>query len=794
MEGLAHDLRSAWRTLLRNRSAAGLAIGLIAIGIGLNTAVFTVLDRMVLRKIAVPEPDRLIHFNGYSGGLREPVPYTILERLRERRDLFAGVSGWIDEIVPVEVGGETTPTVMVRVDGDFYRVTGAHPHMGRLLSREDSGPVAVISDQFWKGRLGGDPHVLGRTVRIFKTVLTIVGVMPEEFSGMIANVSWDVAVPLEAFKVSRLEPVARLQPGVTLERARAQMHTIWPRLVADTVPPKHSTTEWTADVGPTVEVESASHGQFLWRAEYERPLVLLLGMATLVLLIVCANLASLLLARGVSRQKEMAIRMALGAGRTRLMWQLLLESLLLASAGGVVSVLVARWGGALGASFLPMGNVPFDYGINPRALGFGAGLSFFTALAFGLMPAFLTTRISVIDAIKGGTDSRGTGGRIRKYLLVVQVALSTILVAGSLLFAITLAGLAAQRLGFRADGVLVLVVQNKSPDLKLGREYFDELLRRLRALPGVERVSIANQLPMEFPVDYGESGEVSVSSENWVTAEAHCAFPEYFASLGAPVLQGREFGGQEGRAIVISQLLSWRLFGTESSIGRTLREKRDGKTTDREVVGVVTDMKYGSPREQTAPAFYLPCLQEWTPEQAGTGGMSIAVRGVGAGLERAVRHEINALGKQLVFEATPLRDLVSSRMLRERMFAVVTSAYGLVTLALVGVGLYGLMTFLVASRTREIGIRIAVGAQRADVLWLVAREVLLVLGVGLAFGISGAAAGTKLVTTYLFGVRALEPAVLALTALVLALIGAVAAFAPVRRALAVQPMDALRHE
>ena len=793
MEALVHDLRSAWRTVWRSRSAAGLTVALIAIGIGLNTAVFTVLDRMVLRKIAVPEPDRLIHFNGYSGGDREPVPYTILQRLRERRDLFAGVSGWIDQIVPVEVGGETTPTGMVRVDGDFYRVTGAHPHIGRLLTREDSGPVAVISDQFWKGRLGGDPHVLGRTVRIFKTVLTIVGVMPEEFSGMIANVSSDVAVPLDAFKVSRLEPVARLQPGVTLERARAQMRAMWPRLVADTVPPKRSTSEWTAHVGPTVEVESASHGQFLWRAEYERPLVLLLGMATLVLLIVCANLASLLLARGVSRQKEMAIRMALGAGRTRLVRQLLLESLLLASAGGVVSVLVARWGSALGASFVPMGNVPFDYGMNSRALGFGAGLSFFTALAFGLMPAVLTTRIGVMDAIKGGTGSRGSGGGIRKKLLVVQVALSTVLVAGSLLFAITLARLAAERLGFRPDGVLVLVVEGKSPDSQLGREYFDELLRRLRALPGVERASIANELPMQYD-HYGESGEVSVSGENWVTAEAHCAFPEYFTTLGAPVLQGREFSAQEGRAIVISQMLSWRLFGTESSIGRTLREKREGKTTDREVVGVVTNMKYGSPREQTAPAFYLPCLQEWTPEQAGTGGMSIAVRGIGAGLERAARREINALGKQLVFEATPLRDLVSSRMLRERMFAVVTSAYGLVTLAVVGVGLYGLMTFLVASRTREIGIRIAVGAQRGDVLWLVAREVLLVLGVGLGFGISGAAAGTKLVTSYLFGVQALELAVLALTALVLALIGAVAAFAPVRRALAVQPMDALRHE
>ena len=793
MEALAHDLRCAWQTLLRSRSAAGLIVALIAIGIGLNSAVFTVLDRMVLRKIAVTDPDRLVHFNGFSGGFREPVPYTILQRLRERRDLFAGVSGWIDQVVPVEVDGETIPALMVRVDGDFYRVTGAHPQIGRLLTREDSGPVAVISDQFWKGRLGGDPHVLGRTVRTGKTVLTIVGVMPKEFSGMIANVSSDVAVPLDAFKVSRLEPVARLQPGVTLERARAQIQAMWPRLVAETVPPKYSTSEWTADVGPTVKVESASHGQFLWRAEYEQPLVLLLGMATLVLLIVCANLAGLLLARGVSRQKEMAIRMALGASRKRLVWQLLLESLLLASIGGAVSVLVARWGSALGASFLPMGNVPFDYGINPRALGFAAGLSFFTALAFGLMPAVLTTRIGVIEAIKGGPGSRGSGDGIRRSLLVVQVALSVVLVAGSLLFAITLAGLTAEPLGFRADGVLVLVVSGKSSDSEVGREYFDELLRRLRALPGVERVSIANELPMQY-ANYGDRGEVSVSAENWVTAEAHCAFPGYFATLGAPVLQGREFSAQEGNAIVISQMLSWRLFGTESSIGRTLREKREGKTTDREVVGVVRDMKYGSPRAQTAPAFYLPCLQEWTPKQAGTRVMSIAVQGVDTGLERAARREVDALGRQVVFRATPLRDLVSLRMLRERMFAVVTSAYGAVTLAVVGVGLYGLMIFLVASRTREIGIRIAIGAQRGDILWLLVREVLLVLGTGLGFGIGGAVAGTKLVTSYLFGAQALEPLVFALTALVLALIGAAAAFVPARRALAVQPMDALRQD
>lgn len=793
LEVLAHDLRSAWRTVLRNRSSAGLTVALIAIGIGLNSAVFTVLDRMVLRKIAVTEPDRLLHFNGFSSGFREPVPYAILLRLRERRDLFIGVSGWIDQVVPIEVDGETTPAVMIRADGDFYRVTGAHPQIGRLLTREDSGPVAVISDQFWKGRLRGDPHVLGRTMRTGRTVLTIVGVMPNEFSGMIANVSSDVTVPLDLFKVSRLEPMARLRPEVTLESAAIQIQAMWPRLVAETVPPGSSPIEWMGEVGSTVKVESASRGQFLWRAEYERPLVLLLGMAALVLLIVCANLAALLLARGVSRRKEMAIRMALGASRTRLVWQLLLESLVLALAGGVVSVLVARWGSALGANFLPLGNVPFDYGMNARVLGFAAGLSLLTALAFGLMPAVLTTRTGVMEAIKGATGSRGSGHGIRRKLMVVQVAISVVLVASSLLFAKTLAGLNAEPLGFHADGVLVVAVQPKFSDSEIGPEYFDELLRRLRALHGVQHVSIANELPMEY-AHYGQRGEVSVAADDWVAAESHCAFPSYFATLGTPVLHGREFRTREGYAIVISQMLSLRMFGTESSIGRTLREKRKGKTTDREVVGVVRDMKYSSPREQTEPAFYLPCLEEWTPKQAGHRGMSIAVRGVDAALERAARREVGALGRQVVFRATPLRDLVGLRMLNERMFAVVTGAYGLVTLMVVGVGLYGLMVFLVASRRREIGIRVAVGAQPSDVLWVVLREVLLVLGVGLGLGIGAALAGAKLVNSYVFGAQGLDLLVLVLTTLVLTLIGAVAALVPAQRALAVRPLDALRHE
>jgi putative ABC transport system permease protein len=739
----------------------------------------------------VAEPDRLVHFNGVSGGFREPAPYTMLQRLRERKDLFVGVSGWIDQMVPMEVNHETRPALMMRVDGEFYRLVGARPQIGRLLTGEDRGPVAVISDQFWRGRLGGDPNVIGRVVRTGASVLTIVGVMPPEFSGMVANVSADVTVPLAAFRVSLLEPVARLQPGVTLKSATVQIEAMWPRLLAETVPPDRSLSDWTADVGSTVRVESASRGQFLARAEYERPLALLLGMAGLVLLTVCANLAGLLLARGVSRRKELAIRIALGASPARLAWQLLLESFVLAAAGGAASLLVTRWGSALGASFLPLGNLPFDNGMNLRAIGFAACLALFVALVFGLMPAVLTTRTAVIEAIKGANGSR-SGGGLRRKLMVVQVALSVVLVAMSLVFGLTLAVVNAEPLGFRADDVLAVAVQPKYSGSELGTEYFDELLGRLRRLPGVAQASIANGLPMEY-ANYGQRGEVSTGGE-WVAAEGHCAFSAYFATLGTPVLDGRMFDAREGDAIVISQMLALRMFGAESSIGRMIREKREGRIAERRVVGVVRDMKYSSPRDPAVPGFYLPCMQEWTPKQAGSRGVSIALRGLTPGLERAARREVDALGRQVVFRSTPLRDLVRLRMLNQRMMAVVSSGYGLVTLIVVGVGLYGSMMFLVAARRREIGIRVAVGAQVGDVLWLVVREVVLILGVGLGLGIGGAVGGTKVAASHLLGTQALGPLALAVTALVLGLIGAVAAFVPARQALAVEPMDALRHE
>jgi predicted permease len=442
-----------------------------------------------------------------------------------------------------------------------------------------------------------------------------------------------------------------------------------------------------------------------------------------------------------------------------------------------------------------VGNVPLDYriGVDARAIVFAMGLALITALMCGLIPAFRSTRVGLMDAMKAGGAVIPAGGRMRKLLLVVQVALSTVLVTSSMLFLGTLAGVTSVPVGFRADGILALLVQGRPSGLGAGREYFDELLSLLRALPGVERVSIANQLPMQFAVYFG-SGEVSLPGEAPVAAEAHCAFPEYFATLRAPMLAGREFQAQDRRAAVIGRQLSRRLFGAESAVGQTLRVTKDRKTGDWEIVGVAADMKYGSPREPVVPVFYLPCLEEWTPRQAGAYAMGIAVRGAGSGLDRAARRELEAMGRQYVVKSAPLRDLVRQRVLRERMLATVSSVFGAVTLAVVAFGLFGLMAFVVATRTREIAIRMALGAQRSSVRWLMAREMLVVVALGLAIGLGGAAAGWKLIASYLFGVRAFDPLAPALTALVLAVTGAMAALIPVRRAIALEPMEALRHE
>ena len=341
-----------------------------------------------------------------------------------------------------------------------------------------------------------------------------------------------------------------------------------------------------------------------------------------MLLIVSSNVAAVLLVRGLNRQRELTIRAALGAGRSRLVLMAISESLLLALAGAALGLTLARWITVRVIGFLPMGKVPLHYrvGVDARTLAFAAVLCLLTGLACGLLPALRTTRMTLADAIRSGGSLSPRVGAARRVLVSMQVPLSALLLITSLWFAATLAALSAAPLGFQPEGVLAVSVQGKPPDFASGPEYFDELLRRLRILPGVKRAGLANQLPMQFAI-YGEMGEASLPGGTTVAAEPHCVFPGYFATLGAPLFEGRDFQPREERATVINEQLRRRLFGAQGAAGRIVRLTSGHRDTDAQVVGVVADVKYTSPREPAAPAFYLPCLAQWTPQEAGRAGL-----------------------------------------------------------------------------------------------------------------------------------------------------------------------------
>ncbi len=802
MLGLLHELHGAWRALIRARTTSFVAVALIAAGIGLNTTIFSLLDTVVFRKIAVADPDRLVHVNGIVHGVFTAVPYGIIERLRARTGLFAGISGWADTPMPVEAAGNTAIALVVRVDTDMDRVLGSRPQLGRVLTRDDRGPVAVISDRFWHERLGGDPRVLGRLVRAGRIALTVVGVMPPEFTGATANVPWDVTAPLENFIGSNrpkdrvlLDTIARLAPGVTQDAARTQVEAIWPQLLAETLPEGRTLEEWAADNGRTVEVAPAALGRYFWRRQYEGPLELLLGMAILVMVIVCANIAILLSARAAGRRRETGIRLALGASRWRLAREALIETALLAGIGAVLGFIFARWGSALSVAFLPSGNVRLHYDmLNGRAFIFGAALAILAALACGLIPALRQTATSAAEAMRRGGCDSVSAGRARRVLLTLQVGLSLMLVCGALLFAASLSALSAIDLRFSPENLLVLAVQGKPGAAAAGKEYFDELFDRLRELPGVESVTAANQLPFQSPAYGLPREEVSLDGDHWATAEPHCAFSGYFAALGARMAEGREFWRFDAPTAIVNERFARQFYGSGEIVGRTLRTRQDRQVVAREIVGVVSNIPYISPAEQAPAAFYIPCLELWTPQQAAATGMGIAIRFRGRDLEREARQQLEALGRQFVIKSPRMADLVKERMLRERMMALLSSAYGGVTLAVVLLGVYGLTSFVAAARGREISVRVALGARSRHVLWLAGRELAGVLLAGMALGVVGIFLCAKLIKSYLYGLQAADPALITVALGILAATAAAAAAVPIRRALALDPVRMLRQD
>ncbi len=827
MQSLWKDLRYGERMLLKHPGLTSIAVLTLALGIGANTAMFSLIDAVLLKSLPVRQPEKLVLLSGeYSAsGLRT---------MREYDQVSTGLAAYTDVRLGVSVGGQVEPTVLGHlVSGNYFSVLGVNPILGRLIGDDDdrapgAHPVAVISYGYWQRRFGGDPVITGKTINLAGMPFTIIGVTPPEFFGVEVGRSPEIyasvmmapqfidAPPgsrsiLEADNYRILTVFGRLKPGVTQAQAVAGLDAPF-RQVRDTLARLFvGGKPWIAEEisKENLTVASFSAGLSQLRRQFSQSLLILMSAVVLVLLIACANLANLLLARASGRQREIAVRLCLGAGRGRLIRQLLIESLLLAIIGGALGLLFASWGRQLLLALMSTGSTPISLDVQTdyRVLAFTGGVSILTALLFGLMPALRATRIDLTPALKD--NARGLGGgifrmRLGKLLVVSQVALSVILVAGAGLFVRTLYNLNHQRTGLKHENVLAVRVEPKGSDNKHANsarliQIYRELIERVEALPGVSSATMSNPSPFSrgsFGAGF-RPGQLQVdgspAADQNVVYIAQ-VYPRYFATMGISLLSGRDIqlsdcSADAPKIAVINKTLARRLFQNADPLGRRLG--RTGQEFD--IVGVVDDVKFESLREEFSGVIYYPFPNGPT----GRGQMTLQVRTSSepSALISAIRAEVQRIDESMaVFDIRPLSAFIAASIIQERLMTMLLSFFGLLAMLLAAIGLYGVMAYSVSQRTQEIGIRISLGAQSRDVLRMVIGQGMILVLLGVSLGLAAAFGLTRLLKTMLFGVSATDPATFAVIALLLMLVALLACYLPARRATKVDPMIALRCE
>ncbi|MCM3870369.1 MAG: ABC transporter permease [Pyrinomonadaceae bacterium] len=827
-----NDLAFGLRMLRKNPGFTVVAVLSLALGIGANVAIFQLLDAVRLKTLPVKAPQelseiRIADLHGARGNFSTryaAVTNPIWEQLRDRQQGFAGLAAWGTGTFNLAQGGEARPAKALWVSGDFFNVIGVPPALGRVFSADDdkrgcSAPGVVISHGFWQREYGGDAGVLGRKITLANQPFDIVGVTPASFFGLEVGRSFDVALPICADAIVSgannsldngtswwLMVTGRLKPGWSLPQATSNLQAISPSLFEATLPANYPAINVNNYRGFKLEAVSAASGYSALREDYERPLWLLFGIAGLVLLIACANLANLLLARASGREREMAVRQALGASRWRLMRQLLSESLLLALVGAALGAFLAQSLSRFLVSFLNTSgnNVFLDLGLDWRALGFAAGTAALTCVLFGLAPALRATRIEPGAAMKA--SGRGlTAGRerfsLRRALVVVQVALSLVLVAGALLFSRSLNKLEAVDTGFRQDQILITQAGfsrlNIAPERRLG--FKRQMLDGVGAIPGVDAIAETNIVPLS---GNGWGNAVWLDGKD-TQRKLDTSFSRissnYFKTLNIPLLAGRDFNDHDSanapKVAIVNETFARKLLDGVNPVGQRFRIEATPSTPETvyEIVGLAKDTKYEDLRENFGPIAYLANLQE--PGEPGTGGQFL----IHSNLPRA---ELTAAVKRVLAEVNPgisikfvdFKTMIGESMLRDRLMATLSGFFGLLALLLASIGLYGILSYGVASRTREIGIRMALGARSREVLSLILREALLLVLVGVVVGLPVVFASTRFASTLLFGLTATDPLSLAGAALLLFAVAMVAGYLPARRATKVDPLEALRYE
>jgi predicted permease len=851
MTTLLRDLRLAVRVLLHTKAWTLVVLVSLALGIGANTALFTAVNGLLLQTVSVPEPERLVRFNwggknelvrsssdyGYSGtwgtrNLRSTFSFAIFEQLRAaNRTLTELAAGSPMGGLNVIVDGDAQLATGYQASGNFFSVIGVPAVLGRVFGPADDSvtvpPVAVISHAYWVKRFAGAPSVLGKVVSINGQPVTIIGVTPREFAGIqrLGADPPDLMVPLAydaVFSPPRrlpdetkppvprlnqptywwLQLVGRLKPDATIEQARANFATVFVNtakagmadyvasLTAEEKNLAHNRQRGNAV--PELLVKSAAHGYYDIDPQAQRSASFLGVVVVIVLLIVCANVANLLLSRATTRQRELSIRLSMGATRGRLIRQLLTESLLLSGLGGVLGAIVGYWARAL----LPFGE---KASLDWRVFGFVAGVSMLTGVIFGLLPALRATRVDLAGAMKASSRSVvGSRSLLGKGLVVVQVAMSLMLIIGAGLFLRTLDNLKQVNVGFDSRNLLMFQVTPGLNGLDADRStlLLGQIRDRMAALPGVSSAGMT-RTPLL-------SGSTSTSS-TWTHGQTSTTptldqtymmdvSPTFFATMGIPVLRGRVFADRDDKTApkvaLLNEAAARALFPDGNVLGRRIGFSFE-KSDEFEIVGVVRDVKYSSLRDPGPPTMYR-CAWQTAPT-----GLNVVLRTAGdpMAMTATVRAAMREVAPTVpIREFTSQTEQISKRYAQERLFALAYSAFGVLALALACIGLFGLMSYSVSRRTTEIGVRMALGAQRRMVVGMVIRESMWLVGIGAAVGLAGALWAGRFVEAVLYGLPAHDPATITAAVAVIALVAAVAGYLPARRASRVDPMVALRQQ
>lgn len=830
-ESLWKDLRYGARLLRLNPGFAAVAILSLALGIGANTAIFQLVNAIRLRTLPVQDPQDLAvvriadrkwasgNFSSRYSALTNPQ----WEQIRDHQQAFSSIFAWSPSRLNLAVGGEARYAETIWVSGDFFKVLGVQPYVGRLLTSEDDHRGcgtggAVISYSFWQSEYGGDPAILGKKLTLEGHPFEIVGITPPSFFGVEVGRKYDIAIPICSDPIMRgeeskldvrrdwwLSSMGRLKPGWTLAQATAQLEAVSPAVFQSTVPSNYNADGVKHYLAYKLGAFSADSGFSDLRREYSTPLWMLMAIAGLVLIIACANLANLMLARASAREKEIAVRLAVGATRSRLIRQLLSESLLLAGLGAVFGALLARGLSQFLVSFLSTQSDPLfvNLGTDWRVLGFTAGLAVLTTVLFGLAPAMRATGVApgaVLKAAGRGLTSGRERFALRRILVVSQVALSLVLVVGALLFVRSLRNLTTLNAGFVRDGILVVNVDfTKLHVAAEQRQLFKKDLReRLATIPGVESVADAYNVPVS-----GNSWNQMILSAGPERKElGSCLLnrvsPGYFKTLGTPMLAGRDFDGHDTlsspKVAIVNESFVRKYLTQAPPIGQRFRiEEGVGEPEPfYEVVGVVKDTKYRDLHDEFSPIAYFPDLQEAKPDQ----GNQILVRSNSQllGLIAGVKQTINSVNPLIDIDFFPFRETIEGSLLKDRLMATLSGFFGFLAALLATIGLYGVISYSVARRRNEIGIRMALGANRMGIVRMVMGEAGYLLAAGVAVGTALSLALGKTADSFLFGLHFYDAGTLILAIAALTVVAALASYLPALRASRVDPMVALRDE